>query len=218
MKQLSLLPIIFLLIALPSGLHAQDKEKEKKKKDYPENAVKLNLTGIALKNYSLQYERVLNKKISLAFSFRTMPETGVPFKNTIIDLTDNDPDATDVLESLKLSNTAITPEVRFYLGKKGFGRGFYIAPFYRYASFKASNVKFSYTNMLNTESDILLAGKVTAHTGGLLFGSQWVIAKHFCLDFWILGPHYGSGNGSFTGTTSTPMTQAEQNDLRQELE
>jgi len=207
-----------LLLLLSSGLYAQDEQKEKKKKQQPENAIKINLTGLLLKNYSFQYERILNRKISLAVSFRTMPETTIPFKNTIIDLTDNDPDAKDVLESLKLSNTAITPEVRFYLSKKGFGRGFYIAPFYRYASFKASNVKFSYTNTLNTESDILLAGKVTAHTGGLLFGSQWTIGKHICLDFWILGPHYGSGKGNFTGTTSTPMTPAEQNDLRQELE
>ena len=218
MKQTSLLTTIFLLVAFSTGLYAQDKEKEKKKKEQPENAFKVNLTGIALKNYSFQYERVLNRKISLVVSFRTMPETGVPFKNTIIDLTDNDPDAQDVLESLKLSNTAITPEIRFYLGKKGPGRGFYIAPFYRYASFKANNVKFSYTNSLLTESDIFLAGKVTAHTGGLLFGTQRTIGKHFCLDIWILGPHYGSGNGSFTGTTSTPMSQAEQNDLRQELE
>jgi hypothetical protein len=219
MKQSSLLTTIFLLFAFSSGLYAQEeKGKEKKKKQQPENAFKVNLTGIALKNYSFQYERVLNRKISFALAFRTMPETGVPFKNTILDLTDNDPDAKDVLDNLQLSNTAITPEIRFYLSKKGYGRGFYIAPFYRYASFKASNVKFSYTNTLNTESDILLAGKVTANTGGLLFGSQWAIGKYFCLDLWILGPHYGSGKGSFTGTTSTPMTPAEQNDLRQELE
>jgi len=213
MKSSSLLTTTALLLLLSSGIYAQDKKKEQ-----PKNLFKVNLTGLALKNYSFQYERILKRKISFALAFRTMPETTLPFKNTIIDLTDNDPDTKDVLESLKLSNTAITPEVRFYLSKKGYGRGFYIAPFYRYASFKASHVKFSYTNTLNTESDIFLAGKVTANTGGLLFGSQWIIGKHICLDFWILGPHYGSGKGTFTGTTSTPMTQSEQNDLRQELE
>ena len=213
MKPSSLLTTIFLFVVFCSGVYAQDKKKEQ-----PKNLFKVNLTGLVLKNYSFQYERVFNKKISFALSYRTMPSSSVPLKSLILDASDNDPDTKDVLDALKLSNTAITPEVRFYLNKKGFGRGFYIAPFFRYASFKTNNVKFTYTNSLNTESDILLSGKLTANTGGLLFGAQKFIGNHICLDLWILGPHYGSGNGNFSGTTSTPLTQAEQNDLRQELE
>ena len=213
MKLSSLLFTIILMSLICSGVYAQDKKKKQ-----PENAFKVNLTALALKNYSFQYERVINRKISFALAFRTMPETSLPFKKTILDLSNNDPDTKDVLDALQLSNTAITPEIRLYLSKKGYGRGFYIAPFYRYASFKANNVKFSYTNTLNTESDIFLSGKVTANTGGLLFGSQYTIGKHICLDLWILGPHYGSGNGNFSGITSTPLTPTEQNELRQQLE
>lgn len=43
------------------------------------NFIKTNLTGIILKNYSLQYERTLNKKISVALQYRMMPTTGIPF-------------------------------------------------------------------------------------------------------------------------------------------
>ncbi len=213
MKPSSFLFSTVLTALFCSGVYAQDKKKEQ-----PKNMFKVNLTALALKNYSFQYERAVTRKISFALAFRTMPETSVPFKNTILDLSDNDPDTKDVLDALQLSNTAITPEIRLYLSKKGYGRGFYIAPFYRYASFKANNVKFSYTNTLNTESDIFLSGKVTANTGGLLFGTQYTISKHICLDLWILGPHYGSGNGNFVGTTSTTLTPTEQNDLRQQLE
>jgi hypothetical protein len=57
-----------------------------------------------------------------------------------------------------LGNTAITPEVRFYVGKKGHGRGFYLAPFYRNATYKGSGLKFAYQNALNVESTISMSG------------------------------------------------------------
>lgn len=51
-----------------------------------------------------------------------------------------------------------------------------------------------------------------------MFGAQWFLGRHVCLDWWIMGPHYGSGNGSFSGISSQPLSQEEQNDLRRELE
>jgi len=208
--------IFFLSIFLPA--YSQDKEEPQKKSDQQQlNIFKVNLTGIVLNNYSFQYERILNKKIAVALSFRTMPESSVPLKSLILDAADDDEQTKEVLDVLRISNTAITPEVRFYLGKKGFGKGFYIAPFYRYASFKTNNMKFTYTNSLGGNNNILLSGKLTSHTGGIMFGSQWYIGKRMALDFWILGPHYGSGNGFFEGRTSAPLNTFEQNSLRQEL-
>jgi len=181
--------------------------------------MKINLTAIALKNYSIQYERVLNKSISIAVSFRTMPTTSIPFKNLILKTVDEgDADTKETIENFRINDFAFTPEVRFYLSRKGYGRGFYIAPFYRYANFKATNLTFNYTNILNQENSIALAGKLTSNTGGLLFGAQWSVGKHMCIDWWIFGPHYGAGKGTFTGVASKPLTQEEQNDLRQTLE
>jgi hypothetical protein len=217
MKPASLLIATVLFSFACFTSFGQDK-KEPENKQQHLNIFKVNLTGIVLKNYSFQYERILNKRISVAFSFRTMPESSVPLKKVILDAADDDPDTKDVLDALKISNTAITPEIRIYLSKKGFGRGFYIAPFYRYASFKTNNMKFSYTNSLGSENDIFLSGKLTAHTGGFLLGSQWNLGKRLSLDLWILGPHYGGGNGFFAGTTNTPLNPIEQNNLRQELE
>lgn len=182
------------------------------------NFIKLNLTSLILKNYSIQYERATSKSISLAVSIRTMPTTSMPFKNAIIKGIEEDDETKDVIEKLRLSNFAFTPEVRFYTGKKGYGRGFYIAPFYRYSKYKVSNLTVNYENAANQQNSIDLSGMLTSNTGGILFGAQWGLGKNLCLDWWILGPHYGSGNGTFTGVAKQPLTQDEQNDLRQELE
>lgn len=181
------------------------------------NIVKLNLTAIALKNYSLQYERTLNRKFSVALGIRTMPSTTLPFKNAIVkEVGDDDPDTKNTIETFELSNFSITPEVRVYLSKKGYGRGFYLAPFYRYASYKTSTLNFDYEGA-GTSGTISLSGKLTANTAGLMLGAQWAIGKRLSLDWWILGPHYGSGTGDFTGTSSRTLTAEEQNDLRDQL-
>lgn len=183
------------------------------------NFVKLNLLGILLKNYQLQYERVLTKKISFAIAYRTMPKTTIPFKNQIVKLMgDDDPDTKETIEKLRISNYAITSEIRFYLSKKGYGQGFYIAPFYRYASFKTNDVSVHYEDNAGNQSSISLSGKLTTNTGGILFGVQKALGKHVCLDWWLFGPHYGSGTGKFTGTPDKPLTQEEQNDLKQQLD
>jgi len=214
MKKTKCLSICFLLFIICFHVSAQEKEK----KQQPKNLFKINLTAIAFKNYSFQYERVMSRKISFAIAYRTMPSSSLPFKNSILDASNNNQDTKDAIDALRIGNSAITPEIRIYLSKRGFGRGFYIAPFYRYASFEATNMKFNYTNSSNTESSISLAGKLTANTGGLLFGAQYPLGKHLCIDLWFFGPHYGSGIGNFSGTSSTPFTQAEQDDIRQQLE
>jgi hypothetical protein len=183
------------------------------------NLIKLNLTGILLKNYSLQYERVLNRKISIALQYRMMPETGIPFKSTILKAVgDDDPDTKKIIEDFRLSNYAITPEVRFYLSRKGYGRGFYIAPFYRYASFTSNDLNIFYTDDNNAEQSVKMSGKLTSNTGGLLLGVQSDLGKHVVLDISFFGPHYGGGKGHFEGTTSQPLTPDEQDDLREQLE
>lgn len=200
-----------LIFLVPEKNFCQEKTSE------PQNFLKLNLTALVLKNYSFQYERMLSHKVSFALAYRSMPKSSLPLKNSILDASNNNPDTREAIDALRLSSSVLTPEFRFYMSKKGKGRGFYIAPFYRYASFKADGMKFDYTNSSNTKSSILLSGKLTAHTGGFLLGAQWPLGKHLCLDLWFLGPHYGAGNGEFDGVTTTPLTPAEQDNLRQSL-
>jgi hypothetical protein len=211
MKFLLLLPVAVLAFLIPPTATAQ------KTTELSRNVFKINLTALALKNYSFQYERILNRKISFAVAYRTMPSSSLPLKNMILDASNNNPDTKEAIDALRLSASVFTPEMRIYMSKKGMGRGFYFAPFYRYASFKATGMKFDYTNSSNTKSSMLLSGKLTANTGGFLLGTQYPLGKHLCLDLWILGPHYGAGNGLFTGYATTPLTPAEQDNLRQTL-
>lgn len=86
------------------------------KQQIPHNLIKVNLTALLFKSYSIQYERVLNRKFSIAVQYRTMPETGIPFKSTVLKLVgDDDADTKKIIEDFRISNFAITPEVRLYL-------------------------------------------------------------------------------------------------------
>lgn len=186
---------------------------------YKKNILKVNLTSPVLKNYSLQYERVLNKRLSVAVSGRLMPASTLPFRNLIKNqLTEvDDENVNRVVDQVQFSNYAITPELRWYVGKKGYGRGFYIAPYYRFASYKVLG------NDITVEEDgetysADVSGNVTAHTGGLLLGAQWLLSKSIGLDLWLLGPSFGRGNGSIVGKSTTPLDADEQAELKSQLE
>lgn len=182
------------------------------------NIIKANLTGLFFRSYGGQFERVINRRISLGLSYRNMPEGPVPFKDFIIrQVGDGDQETIDQINSLRLSSWAITPELRFYPGRKGFGNGFYIAPFYRYASHTAGNVSVEYQGT-GAANRIDMSGQLSSHTGGLMIGAQWTLGQKLVLDWWILGPHYGSGSGELRGLSSVPLTPSEQADLKNELE
>lgn len=199
----------------------------KQKENRQLNFFKINLFGIPLKNYSLQYERALSKRFSVAVAYRIMPSTGLPFKNLISDAIAEEAgsddaevnEAKETILGLRVSGSAITPEVRLYVGKKGYGRGFYLAPFYRRATFETNNLAFNFEdeNNANEEISVNLNGKFTSNTGGLLMGAQWALGKYICLDWWILGAHFGNGEGNFRGVTNQTLTPSEQEDIRQEL-
>lgn len=121
------------------------------------NLVKLSLTGLPIRNYTLQYERVLTKVISVGISYRNMPEGNLPFKTQILkQIDESDVESRNIINNFTLSNYAITPEVRFYLGKKGYGQGFYIAPFFRNAGYEGNNFDVDYKDEDNTSQTISL--------------------------------------------------------------
>jgi hypothetical protein len=136
----------------------------------------------------------------------------------ILDAVGNDDqDTRDLIDQSKIGNIAITPEVRFYLGK-GYGKGFYIAPYYRYAKFSTNTVTVSFSEPNGPRRSVNLSGELSGHSGGLMFGAQWFLSKAISLDWWIIGAHYGTGKGSFTGIPSPALTAGEQAEIRQTLE
>jgi hypothetical protein len=190
----------------------------KDKSPLKKNIVKVNLMALGLKNYSFQYERVLTKHISLGLGVRTMPSTGLPFQDLIVNqVADGDPDLEASLRSFKAGNFAITPELRFYLSKKGYGRGFYIAPYYRYAKFTSEEFPINFDEDGGGTSTVRLKGDITTHSGGLMFGAQWALGKVVTLDWWILGGHYGKSNGILSAIPSPPLSNDEQQNIRETI-
>lgn len=182
------------------------------------NIVKINLTNIALKNYSVEYERVLNKTISVCLNVRMMPENSLPLKSLFLKLVGDDEFDRNAVENFRLSNYALTPEFRFYLSRKGYGRGLYVAPFYRYATFSIKDLPAEFSSSSGTMISINHVGNFSSHTGGLLFGAQWEFGKRFNIDWSIVGAHYGSGSGELIGLYDRNLTPYEQNELREMLE
>lgn len=184
------------------------------------NNIKINLFSLALNNVSLQYERVINKPFSFALGFRFMPGGALPFKKTALSLYDPvaDSNAIQTIESLRLNQFAITPELRWYVGKKGYGQGFYIAPFYRYTRFSTGEIGFDYVSDANTNEQVLLKGQLTTQTLGLMLGAQWDLGSNLSLDWWIIGPQVGNATGVFEGRTTRPLSQLDQADVQANLQ
>lgn len=175
------------------------------KTDEGKNLVKINLASLALKTFSVQYERAIHKKISVGMGLRLMPKGSLPFSSSFDSIDEQ-------LGSLELGNIAITPEVKFYMGK-GVFKGFYVAPFLRYANYNASiNYEFQSGN---TTENIPLSGNLNTFTGGVLLGAQWRIANNVYFDWSIFGPQYGFSSGELAGVKT--LNAQEQQDLRDEL-
>ncbi|SDC85673.1 DUF3575 domain-containing protein [Niabella drilacis] len=215
MKLLTTLLAVFCMCRVVSSQNGSSPDRAERQR----SIIKLNLTAPIVKNYAVQYEQVINKFLSVAVSGRIMPASTLPFKNEIknrivkedIELVD------DIVDKTKFSNYALTPELRFYLGRKGYGRGFYIGPYYRFARYKMlkSNLSFDEGDDHYT---IDLSGKVTAHTGGLLLGAQWFLGKNLGLDLWIAGPGLGAAKGTMAGVSTPTLTPDNQEELRKQLE
>lgn len=203
-----------LMLLVSSGLiNAQDNQKARYgSAEAGKNLMKVNLLSLPLGNFSFEYERIVGKKVTAGLGFRFMPKSGIPLKSTISDLID-DPETEAQLDQFKTSNTSFTPEVRFYLGKEAL-HGFYLSPFVRFSSYKIEG-PFEY-DVNNSPQTIPLDGKLNTVTGGLLIGAQWKLGRGLYLDWWMLGPQYGSANGELTGTKT--LSQQEQDELRVELE
>lgn len=206
MKKLILFFSISLLAA--QMLHAQDDSPAAKK-----NLVKINLFALALKNITVQYERQISKKTTLALDVRMMPKGSLPFKSSFQNAI-SDQTTKDQLNNFKTGNFALMPQVRFYLGRKGAYHGFYIAPFLSYAHYTA-DLPYNYTDS-GVNKIIPLSGNVNTITGGLMFGAQWKLGKSIYLDWWIFGPHYGSSSGSISGKKS--LSSSEQTALKSALD
>ena len=195
--------LIFTLL-ISGTLFAQNSADDKM------NIVKTNVTAYAFRNVNLTYERIINQKFSVAIGFGSMGKGSVPFSKSYIKDTE--------LSNVEVSLTNFTIEPRIYLGK-GYGHGFYLAPYYRYSSFNADNIVLT-GNYGMGDVPLKISGKASGNSAGLMVGAQWFLGKtdNWVLDFWMAGGHYGKGNGDFRGTSNRTLSPAEQQELKKKID
>lgn len=170
------------------------------------NIVKLNLFPVGLKIFSLQYERQIHKNFTVALGFGLMPQRPLP--KPVLNLLESGAnfDISD-LKEIKFSSYFITPEIRFYPGKKikhQAPHGFYLGLYGRLAKFSI-DINYNYestSNGVTSTEKIPLRISYGGTAGGLCMGAQWVI-KRVSIDWMILGLHYGPGYFSGEGTGSS---------------
>lgn len=197
--------ILFFSLLISATLFSQESSSSEKM-----NIVKTNVTAYAFRNINLTYERAISQRFSIAVGFGTMPKGNIAFSNSFTKDTE--------YSNVEVGLTNFTIEPRIYLGR-GYGHGFYFAPYYRYSSFEADNVVLTLDYGLG-EVPLKISGKATGNSGGLMIGAQWFLGKseNWVLDWWIAGAHYGSGKGDFRGNSARPLSPMEQQELKKELD
>ncbi len=211
--QLIKLPIVAILLVYCNILSAQVAGSAGSKGN--DNILKINLPALLYKNISLQYERKVGRKSSFAIAVRYRPNTIIPFQKTVADVIN---DTSIKVDLFTVGNLGITPEYRFYLGKKGALRGFYIGPFISYNHY-TSDVPVNYYDYVNNRSINKTAdfkGSVNTFTAGFQLGAQWKLSEKIYFDWWIVGANYGFGNGDFLFAGA--LNDIEQISLRFKLE
>jgi len=213
------LVILLMLGFITSNLYAQISSNDLY---FRRNAVKVNLFSFAFRSVSLQYERGLNEKMSVSLGIRLMPKGALPLQTSIRNAMDIEEDDTanagiDFVNNAQISNWAVTPEFRYYLGKKPLS-GFYIAPFLRVGGY-GIDWHYEYERNDGTEKSIHLKGRSTAFSAGILLGAQWHLNSHILLDWWIFGPQYGNYNVKLEAVSDfSDLTDAEKQDLETTIE
>jgi hypothetical protein len=141
------------------------------------NILKINLSSLLVKNISVQYERKVGKRISLAANVHYVPFGQLPFLSAIKKAID---DPSVPVDKLKWGGLGFTPELRFYIGKKGALRGFYFAPFANFTNYK-TDLPLDYnsgsiikTEFLTVMFQLLPEACYWVHNGDLVNQFIWI--------------------------------------------
>lgn len=153
------------------------------------NVIKMNLSALATGTFSLQYERALNNHVSVALGAKFRPSAGLPFKSTIKSFLDtlSEGPGIDFVNNAKVGGYALTPELRFYLGK-GAMHGFYIAPFFRYEHNNLNSWRYTFKS-INETIVIDFTGNQNGIGGGIQLGAHYLLSQTISLDLWVAGPY-----------------------------
>jgi hypothetical protein len=200
-KQATLAALFFLVLSI-GCLNAQTVTPTSAVPDVPllnKNLIKFNLTGVLLNAYDLQYERVLNRKQSIAVTISASPNVPLPFKSTLLNDFGGNSDAKRAIETTEFTRYTVTAEYRFYFSGNA-PKGLYFAPFLRYMNMNLSQ-NYTFTPSDGKLHTAHMTSEFSGFGVGFLIGDQFLIGNHWAIDWWIVGPFYGPNiTADFLGT------------------
>ncbi len=195
---------LLLMLAISLNVRSQDFKGK--------NMFKVNLSSFALGGFHLQYERQIARKITVAIGYGAIPTSTLPFKS-FLEKQISDPSIN--VADFRLGTSVITPEIRFYTGKKGAFHGFYFAPYARIGAYNIAG-PIKYSSITTGQRTAIFDGKINTVTGGLLIGSNFSLSKRLYLDWWISGASIGGATGNLA--TITQLTPDEQSSIKKALD
>ncbi len=203
------------LCATPFLTKAQETQEKK-------NQVKVNLFPLTTGTFAVEYERALIGRLTAVGMFSYRPEGSLPFASSWNSLID-DEDAKDILGNTTQGATSFAVEARFYTGKKGAMRGFYLAPYLKQATYSLGvpipvDIDPPSGSGIQPIKDVTVDGNLKTISAGLALGVQFALGKSVSLDWRIMGPGYGASNGNLTGKPDRPLTADEQAEIREQLD
>lgn len=183
----------------------------------PKHVIKLNLSQLVFRNISMQYEFAFHKNFSAALGGSYMLSRDIP--SQLFSPTANG----EGYQLPKFGGWAITPEIRFYPGKKvkhQAPHGFYLAPYFRYSKFTMKSDYVHVDSASGKQQNYDVKASYSGYTAGLMIGSQWIIGKHFSIDWWIIGGGYGKAKFRINAEStdgSINMSPQEQDNLKKDI-
>lgn len=186
------------------------------------NLVKVNLLPLTTGTFAVEYERALTSRLTAVGMFSYRPEGTLPLAS-IWERYIDDEDTKEILGDTRQGATSYALEARFYTGRKGAFRGFYLAPYVKQATY-ALNVPLNLEDYDQSQTgveefkQIDAQGNLRAFSAGFGLGFQFKIGNSLALDWRLIGPGYGSSKGTLTAKADRDLTPDEQQEVREQLD
>jgi hypothetical protein len=162
--------------------------------------LKISLSAAAMGAATVQYERVFGKHFSVALGAGYRPKTVIPFIKEVDKYITFADDKVEYIsfdnvrkETSKVGLFHVTPEIRFYFGKKQAPIGTYLSVFGKYNDYKADLPVFVDTDYkgVPVRLELPVDTKLKTTTAGLMLGHQFRLGNRFTFDCYIIGVHFG---------------------------
>ena len=184
------LKIFFFILV---SIHSFAQEEKRK-------VLKVNLSAAALSAFTVQYETVFGKRFSLALGAGYRPKSLFPFAKDLEKYADIADSRIDYISfdnvkkaESKIGMFHITPEMRFYFGRKGAPIGTYLSIFGKYNDIKGDVpvfVDIDYKGV-PVRLELPVGTKLKTVSAGLMVGHQFRLGNRCTFDCYMIGAHFG---------------------------